>query len=480
VVYDESGNGNDAQLVNSNCLHFDNVMYAKGDIAGYPRTSQNISLKIRFKFDSDSKGELLIYDGDASGNRNFTMFKITNVTNEIAFYLYDSAGTLTNLVTGANLKNVWHNWHVTYDGSTFLITDIDTGETIESFVYTGGIRQIPNSIVIFGAVPGGAVPFLGDMCDLEYCGAEYVCAEGGLTETLSNKGIGGDLTLFNATYPTLWATQDVFHYNFLNGFDLYENGTAGEEIRVPIGHTFSQSGYTYTATYQAGIWHNGAETQVKLPDSYSAVQDATPISSLTDNKNLEWVDGKLRGFSAVTSTTSTLTEESNGTRFYCPDVGNSYILQLGTEAGKTYNYMVVVSAFIGGSLLLKLGTAQARINSLGVTAGVLVADDVTILLGREVTGTDITVSKLYVWEAGTVPPLSYEEMETNYNGADQVFSNTEEGKKKKIVAYDRELTTEEQLTIQKCIDAKTGVDVLREEDGVTPLTDENGIYLLEG
>jgi hypothetical protein len=180
---------------------------------------------------------------------------------------------------------------------------------------------------------------------------KYALAEGGLSTTINNSGTDtATAYLIGHTITDFWSEyQDVFHYNFLNGFDLYENGNAGEEIRVPIDSTFSQSGYTYTATYQAGVWHNGAETEIELPATLKAVVDLD-----------------------------------------CPN------------------------------------------------------------------------------------PLNYDDFQTFYG--DSAMSNTEEGKKKKLVFYDRDLTVDEKVTIQKCIDAKTGVDVVHDSEGVI-VYDSEGILL---
>jgi hypothetical protein len=61
-----------------------------------------------------------------------------------------------------------------------------------------------------------------------------------------------------------WTTQDAYHYNLLNGFDMYAD-TSGDIMRVPIGSTVSQAGWAKIDTFVAGANYIPAETKFKLP-----------------------------------------------------------------------------------------------------------------------------------------------------------------------------------------------------------------------
>ena len=84
---------------------------------------------------------------------------------------------------------------------------------------------------------------------------------------------------------------------------------------------------------------------------------------------------------------------------------------------------------------------------------------------------------------GDIPnPVSYEDWQTLY-GVDPNFSamsNTKENEHKKLVFYNKFLSTEEIVKIQKCIKAIEGIDILFEDDGATPLYEDDGLtYLTE-
>ena len=83
---------------------------------------------------------------------------------------------------------------------------------------------------------------------------------------------------------------------------------------------------------------------------------------------------------------------------------------------------------------------------------------------------------------GDIPnPVTYEDWKTLYGAAPNysALSNTKENEHKKLVFYNKFLSIDETLEALKCIKASEGDDVLLEDDGVTPQTDDDGIYLLE-
>jgi len=466
VVYDESGNSNDAQLVNSYAMQGDGVVYAEAGNAAV-HDGLNFTGAIIW-YNNDTIGSLGGKFLASVGNKELTWYQST-ITNLKLFYSGDG---ITESVANFAIISGWNTLEYEFNNGVFsyILNGVSSSLTL---AYTS-INTGAANLSLF-AQTGGIAKFSGKIAYFKYGNAEFNLCNGGLIEAIPNTGTaGGDATLFNATYPTLWALQDVFHYNFLNGFDLYENGNVAEEIRVPIGHTFSQVGYTLTSSNLAGIWHNGAETEIEFPATLSSVQDVTPISSLTNNKYLEFINGSVK---EATNQVNVF-EVVNGARFFAAAGSTSYLWFNNAEAiaGRTYNYYLEVIGTTS-SIYLTLGNINFGSFSNGIYTGSLTPTvDGNIRLARNTSPVDLIVSKLYVWEADTVPPLSYEEMESNYNGADIVFSNTEENKKKKIVAYDSARTTDEMITIQKCIDAKTGIDVLNDENG--PVYSVEGLLVL--
>ncbi len=335
LVTDESGNSNDAQLVNSQCAKLDGVTTIFFNSA----KDFNIGdmLEIYANFNAVTGTSYFIGGLNENGLNSGIRYNGTD------FLAYCGSGGVTRTVAWTKEDRLakFGCKRISAGDYEIYIDDVLLG--------VSGMETSFNWTVNSIGTRAGSLGFTGCVAGFKMQNTEYALAEGGLSTTLNNSGTDtATAYLINATIPDFWSEyQDVFHYNFLQGFDLYENGNAGEEIRVPIGATFSQSGYTYTATYQAGIWHNGAETEIDLSDTLKAVIDL-----------------------------------------------------------------------------------------------------------------DIT------------DPLGYDDFQTFYG--DSAMSNTEEGKKKKLVFYDRDLTTDEKVIIQKCIDAKTGVDVWKDSEG-TIVYDTNGI-----
>ena len=101
--------------------------------------------------------------------------------------------------------------------------------------------------------------------------AHYVCAEGAGAGVLDYSGAGNDGTIENAV--TNWGvTQDVLHFNLLEGFSLYEHASS-DPIRVKFINGSARSftpptGYTLTGHYPAGSDLIPAETEINFnPDS---------------------------------------------------------------------------------------------------------------------------------------------------------------------------------------------------------------------
>ena len=350
VIYDESKNNNDAQLVQSSCGKFDGNTKAEGNTEDL-YSPDYVPFKIIFTNPTTTSQQFLIskYNIYAGDGLSFAIF-VKN--KQVEFSLSQNGSdetlyTINTILTDGEISTLEGAFE--YGVLSGKLNGVDFSfNTIEYSIYLASTAKIE----LGGLQGSNSLKYTGQLIYAKLGNAEYNLAEGN-GDTLYNTGTaGGDADLIGATLTDFWsAKQDVYHYNFLSGFDLYENGTAGEEIRVPIGAIVNQTGYSYTDTYKAGKWHNNAETKIQLPTGLKAV-----------------VDGD------------------------CPN------------------------------------------------------------------------------------PLGYAEFESNFNGANTAFSNTKEKEHKYLVFYDRVLTTEELLKIQKCLKTKEGEDVLTDGNG-EPLTDENGLIL---
>ena len=100
---------------------------------------------------------------------------------------------------------------------------------------------------------------------------DAACAEGAGDAVLDYSGNGNDGTIENAA--SNWGvTQDVLHFNLLEGFSLYEHASS-DPIRVKFVNGSPRSftppaGYTLAAHYPAGSFRIPAETEINFnPDS---------------------------------------------------------------------------------------------------------------------------------------------------------------------------------------------------------------------
>jgi len=482
IVYDEYGI-NDATLVQSNCGKFDGATYAVGGTDAITNTS-NFTLSFLFNYDDKTTVRQGLSNIYSAGQRQFMglLYNPTPLSSSVLFYFSDdgvATESISLVTTAVNVGDLCY-LIVTFDNG---YVDITLNNLTQDTILTNNITLTFNSIfspstsVLAVACESsiGLNPLNGRMYKIVIGTAEFNIAEGGLSNTLYNSGIsGGNATLFGATLDDFWSeTQDVYHYNIMNGFDLWEHDTNGI-IRVPIGVSVTQSGYSFVSTNPDGKWHNDSETFIQLPDTLSAIQDATPISSITDNKYLEWEDGKVRNTSYQLEVFDTPT----GLRFFSLAGVPQVIFNATVKAGITYNYYIE-SIATTSSLYLQLSDAIFNGVANGVFTGQLTPTlDGIIKLQRNIAPIDLLISKFYIWEEGTVPPLSYREMETNFNDANRTFCNMKENEHKYLIAYSNEKTdTKDLLKIQKCLKVKDSEYVLTNDDDVV-LTNDDGIILV--
>jgi len=480
ATLDEFWANSNAQLVQSACGTFDGATYVRVNDKILVYTVSSLVFKVWLQGTNKASELCVIAQSNSVNDRSFGV--VTTTAGKLRVYCSANGTSWETFITSATdiMDGDWHYIEFTWTLAGGVELKIDN--TIDAH-----IGSAPTSLHLSDAYFEIARFFssyiwIGKMAGLEIGNDKFNIASGGIAEELQNTGTGGNAVLTGATLDDFWgSTQDVYHYNILNGFDLWTNGTEAQNIRVPIGTTVTQSGYTFVSSNPAGIWHNNAESFIQLPNSLSDVQDDTPISSITDNKYLEWVDGEIRNMrQRYESGTSTISEVANGTRFNFPDSDNSYLAFKSTvTAGKTYNYYVKVESVAYGRILLDIGSGNITISSVGVVSGAYTTttDAVFVSLKRTIA-CDLIISKLYVWEEGTVPPLSYREMETNFNDKDQVFSSMIKDKHKHLVTYNEQVTeVDDLLKLDKCLKVKNSEFVLTDDDGVV-LTDDDGILLV--
>ncbi len=271
VLTDESGNSNNAQLVDSNCLSGDGATYA---VAGTEDIHDGVDIPFHFII---SPAFIDSYELIFSKYKNVTgelqLYTEISPSNKIILYAKDNLGAMGRVTFVINamaeewydIKGIFSNGVVTWTVNNGAIQNVNMGIT--------NIRNSDSPIEIH-SFQNGQLIFNGQSAKLKFGNAEFNCAAGGKSITLHNTGTaGGNANLTGYSLPTLWGTQDIHHRNILKGFDLWENGTAGEEIRVPIGDTVSEAGYTFTSTNPAGNFHNNAESKLQVPGTLKGVVD---------------------------------------------------------------------------------------------------------------------------------------------------------------------------------------------------------------
>lgn len=85
----------------------------------------------------------------------------------------------------------------------------------------------------------------------------YPCSEGNGTTIYDVIGNDRHGTIVNAVLPDIWGTQDVYHYNFLNGYWRYNDGSsdlhcpidAGATIQTTFSRQEEVKGYSQTRKY---------------------------------------------------------------------------------------------------------------------------------------------------------------------------------------------------------------------------------------
>ena len=154
---------------------------------------------------------------------------------------------------------------LTADGTLYIAAAHLTGT--ETVVRSGGTST--------PSISAGRIDLTAGTCwDLLLSDGTYYPLADCWGTAISNAAVDGDDgVLTNATLASAWgAAQDVFHYNILNGFSLYEHASTAA-IRVPFVNGSPRSftppaGYTLTAHYPAGSHPIPAETEINFnPDS---------------------------------------------------------------------------------------------------------------------------------------------------------------------------------------------------------------------
>jgi hypothetical protein len=205
----------------------------------------------------------------------------------------------------------------------------------------------------------------------------------------------------------------------------------------------------FPLTNPSGDFNNGSETEYQISELLNYIHKDYPFSSLTKNKNLEWDGAIIRNFSKQSSVTSIITQETNGTRINRPDIYSCYIIQVGKlKTNTNYRYLMELEEIVGSSLLY-LGSNYVIHTTVGVKTGILNSGaGANINLQALTSNCNFVVSKFYVWEEGSIPPIPYSELK-KYNQCNFFCDTSVENQTKNITIYDKPLNDIDSLPLKK-------------------------------
>ena len=201
----------DGRLVQSHCGTFDGV----GDYidTGVVITGNDVEISGRFMTSASGLNNTLIDGRDALSDGVFIQLNTSN-----QFEIRVNTGTYAHPNTYND--GLWHSYTVSYDGSV-AIAIVDGVEIINQAIVT--TINVTNSARIGVASYVPSLFFNGQQSDVSISlsgivQAHYPLAEGAglVAYDVSGNGNHGTIT---ATEAAFWAnTQDLYHYNLLNGF----------------------------------------------------------------------------------------------------------------------------------------------------------------------------------------------------------------------------------------------------------------------
>lgn len=275
-LLDVSGQGNNAQLVNSNCTA-DNSNASNTTISSTLAVDNMLfyDFSVEFSFVAYGSGAYRgLFGRSASGTFNYwlSLFMLFNDDNLI--YISGSGAANSQVVMCATVVGTAYNVKASVSNSTGRIDWIINGVAGgANFTNRTPATEGASEIVAIGKMVTTSWPFYGKRWGFKYyTSVNYAnlthywpIAEGNgniMYDVVGTKHLTGDGTI-------LWSTQDLLHYNLIYGFELYGNSSATSQlIRVPIQLDGTKltpviAGYTKFSDCEAGVFHNFAETGIK-------------------------------------------------------------------------------------------------------------------------------------------------------------------------------------------------------------------------
>lgn len=286
-------------------------------------------LNLKFRFRSTYSKTVGIYFGvdEYTGSPGVLSreWNIIHVSGKLWLYIFSPGlpdEKIELLDVGYN-NGEWHNieasWVSNGVGLGGVFTVVVDGVTktattaIDTMVFTG------SPLTFNGRAEGASIlyPCAFDLDYFEVANTRFNFSSGWGDKIYSTDG-SKFVQLYNQIFATVWKQDDTATpHNFLNGFYLYENGNAGEELRYPIQLEVADipAGYTYSGYYPPLVFGN-MESGFKVP--YNAIIAAADTEGKlydgTTPKEIKFSDLVTGGFGNKIKYVGTVAE---GFRKFC-------------------------------------------------------------------------------------------------------------------------------------------------------------------
>lgn len=293
-------------------------------------TGSGFYMKIRFLTNVSSMFAFIVNVDRFGALGNLREWNLIVINNALEFYLFGTnngvatEARIANISTNGNFNNgQWHelevNWVSNGVGLGGLFTYIWDGVTKTQVTILDTINLTALPLTLNGRVTGGSpdYPCPFDMDYLEINDARFNFSNCWGDRIYSTDG-SQFFQLQNCVYSDVWVKDDdATPHNFRNGFYLYENGVAGEEIRHPIQLESGDipSGYSLSGYYPPLVFGN-MESTFKVPyNALVAVADTEgKLYTGTTPKAISFSDLVAGGFGLKIKYVGTVAE---GFRKFC-------------------------------------------------------------------------------------------------------------------------------------------------------------------
>jgi len=370
TLKDLSAEGNDALLVNSNCLKGSNTALNINSLNTTPVASglscYDFSVEFSFKTSTITGTKVILGRfSDAGGTSGF-LSCFTMAASGLKYYHADGSSSSNTTIIALLTANQEYKIKATVSNSTGRIDWFVDGVAGAGANITNKTpaTALANEMFAIGRGYASSSALVSEsIWDVKYYDSVNYADLTHHWPLCEGNGLGFyDIigTLHGTMQGASWGTQNKYHYNYINGFELYGNST-GLVIRVPYKAAKAKitptiSGYTKYSDCDAGAFHNFAETGIKR----NPLNDATLAASGVADTNVIYY-GSLDGNDGYSFVKNWMELENN----WC-------VYSSSSDRKSKFSMPLATSYFTAGSTRVILGLS-GKVHSTNLKAGVSVA-----------------------------------------------------------------------------------------------------------